>query len=223
MTIKLFVQTLIKFLSGLILVGLLIFVPAGTISFFNGRLFILVLFVPMLILGIVLMIKSPSLLQKRLNTKEKQKEQKTVVAICAAIFIIGFVVAGLNFRLGWYSLPKWAVFVSVFVFIIGYILYSEALRENQYLSRTVEVVEEQKVIDSGLYGIVRHPMYLATVILFLSMPLVLGSVYSFFVFLGYPFVIIKRIKSEEEYLKKNLCGYADYTKKVKYRLIPFVW
>ena len=223
MTTKLFLQTLIKFFSGLILVGLLIFLPAGTVSFFNGWLFILVLFVPMLILGIVLMIKAPKLLEKRLNTKEKQKEQKTVVALSAAVFIVGFVVAGLNFRYGWYSLPKWAVFVSTFVFLIGYVLYSVVLYENKYLSRTVEVTEEQKVVDSGLYGIVRHPMYFATVIMFVSMPLVLGSVYSFLVFLAYPFIIAKRIKSEEAYLVKNLFGYADYTKRVKYRLIPFVW
>ena len=223
MTTKLFLQTLIKFFSGLILVGLLIFLPAGTVSFFNGWLFILVLFVPMLILGIVLMIKAPKLLEKRLNTKEKQKEQKTVVALSAAVFIVGFVVAGLNFRYGWYSLPKWAVFVSTFVFLIGYVLYSVVLYENKYLSRTVEVTEEQKVVDSVLYGIVRHPMYFATVIMFVSMPLVLGSVYSFLVFLAYPFIIAKRIKSEEAYLVKNLFGYADYTKRVKYRLIPFVW
>ena len=223
MTTKLFLQTLIKFFSGLILVGLLIFLPAGTVSFFNGWIFILVLFAPMLILGIVLMIKAPKLLEKRLNTKEKQKEQKTVVALSAAVFIVGFVVAGLNFCYGWYSLPKWAVFVSTFVFLIGYVLYSVVLYENKYLSRTVEVTEEQKVVDSGLYGIVRHPMYFATVIMFLAMPLVLGSVYSFLVFLAYPFIIAKRIKSEEAYLAKNLFGYADYTKRVKYRLIPFVW
>ena len=205
------------------LVGVLIFLPAGTLTFFNGWLLMAILFVPMIFAGIGMMIKNPDLLKKRLDAKEKQKEQGLVVKLSGLMFLVGFILAGLGFRFGWYVLPRWvSIVVSVF-FILSYIVYAEVLRENTYLSRTIEVQDGQKVIDSGLYGIVRHPMYSATLILFLSMPLVLGSLYSFVVFLAYPFIIAKRIIHEEEFLEKELEGYTEYKNRTKYRLIPFMW
>lgn len=223
MTMKLFIQAVTKFSLGVILIGLLIFLPAGTLSFFNGWLFMGLLFVPMFIAGIVMILKNPELLKSRLGAKEKQKEQDLVVKLSGLMFLAGFIVAGLGFRFGWYTLPKGVVIGASVVFILAYILYAEVLRENTYLSRTIQVQENQKVVDTGLYGIVRHPMYAATLLLFLSMPLVLGSVYSFLIFLVYPFIIAKRIRHEEELLEKELDGYAEYKAKVKYRMIPFIW
>ena len=223
MTIKLFFQAITKFILGAVLVGLLIFIPAGTISFSYGWLFMGILFVPMFFAGIVMMIKNPELLQKRLNAKEKQEEQSVVVKLSGLMFLCGFIVAGFGVRFNWYILPLKVVIIFVVLFLFAYILYAEELRENTYLSRTIEVQANQKVIDTGLYGIVRHPMYSATLLLFLSMPLVLGSVYSFLIFLAYPFIIAKRIKGEEEFLEKELAGYREYKQKVRYRLIPFIW
>ncbi len=223
MALKLFVQALLKFSLGVILVGLLIFLPAGTLSYFNGWLLMAILFIPMFIAGIIMLIKNPKLLKRRLDAKEKLNDQKLVVKLSGLMFTLGFIVAGLGVRFGWYLLPRSVVIAASVVFIIAYALYGEVLRENTYLSRTIEVSENQKVIDTGLYGIVRHPMYSATLLLFLSMSLVLGSVYSFIIFLAYPFIIAARIRSEEEFLVQNLVGYAEYTKKVKYRLIPFIW
>ena len=223
MTLKLFIQAITKFLIGVVLVAILIFLPAGTFSFYNGWLLMGILFVPMFLSGIVMIFKNPELLKKRLNAKEEQADQQLVVKLSGLMFLIGFVVAGLGVRFGWYMLPKTVVFVSVVVFLVGYVLYAKVLRENTYLSRTIEVQENQKVIDTGLYGIVRHPMYSATLLLFLSMPLILGSIYSFVIFLAYPFIIAKRIKGEEEFLEKELDGYKEYKQKVKYRIIPYIW
>lgn len=223
MTVKLFISAILKFSLGAVLVGLLIFLPAGTFAYFNGWLFMGILFVPMFLAGLVMMAKNPRLLESRLDAKEKETEQSLVVKLSGLMFLAGFIVAGLGVRYGWYTLPKPVVIVSAVVFLIAYILYAEVLRENTYLSRTIEVQEGQKVIDTGLYGIVRHPMYSVTLLLFLSMPLVLGSIYSFVIFLAYPFIIAKRIKHEEEFLEKELNGYKEYKQKVKYRLIPFIW
>lgn len=223
MTSKLFVQAITKFLLGVVLVGLLIFLPAGTFLFLNGWLFMGILFVPMFLAGIVMICKNPELLEKRLNAKEEQHEQNLVIKLSGIMFLAGFIVAGLGFRLHWYTLPKSVVIGAAVIFLVAYILYAEVLRENTYLSRTIEVQENQKVIDTGLYGIVRHPMYSVTLLLFLSMPIVLGSIYSFLIFLVYPFIIAKRIKGEEEFLEKELDGYCEYKNKVKYRLIPFIW
>ena len=223
MTLKLFISAILKFSLGAVLVGLLIFLPAGTFAYFNGWLFMGILFVPMFLAGLVMMAKNPKLLESRLDAKEKETEQSLVVKLSGLMFLAGFIVAGLGVRYGWYTLPKPVVIVSAVVFLIAYILYAEVLRENTYLSRTIEVQEGQKVIDTGLYGIVRHPMYSVTLLLFLSMPLVLGSIYSFVIFLAYPFIIAKRIKHEEKFLEKELNGYKEYKQKVKYRLIPFIW
>lgn len=223
MTKDLFLQAIIKFIAGVILVGILIFLPAGTFAYSQGWLFMTILFVPMFGAGIVMMFKNPDLLRKRLNAKEKQAEQSVVVKLSGLMFLVGFVLAGLNFRFGWIILPGWVSKGAVILFLLSYLLYAEVLRENTYLSRTIEVQENQKVIDTGLYGIVRHPMYSATVILFLSMPLVLGSILSFVVFLAYPLIIAKRIRNEEEVLEEGLEGYKEYKQKVKYRLVPFVW
>lgn len=223
MTAKLFFQAIAKFMAGVVLVGLPIFLSAGTFLFFNGWLLMGILFVPMFLAGIVMMLKNPELLQKRLNAKEKQEGQSVVIKLSGLMFLCGFIVSGLGFRFSWYILPRNVVLVFAVLFLLAYILYAEVLRENTYLSRTIEVQENQKVIDTGLYGIVRHPMYSATLLLFLSMPLVLGSVYSFLIFLAYPFIIAKRIKGEEEFLEKELAGYREYKQKVKYRLIPFIW
>lgn len=220
---KLFIQAITKFVLGVALVGLLIFLPAGTFSFFQGWLFMAVLFVPMLIAGIVMMFKNPELLKKRLNAKEKQAEQDLVVKLSGLMFLLGFVIAGLNFRFDWYVLPNGVSVGATIVFLAAYLLYAEVLRENTYLSRTIEVQDDQKVIDTGLYGIVRHPMYSATLLLFLTMPLILGSLYSFVIFLAYPAIIAKRIKNEERFLENELEGYREYEKKVRYRLLPFIW
>jgi len=223
MTVKLFFQAISKFLLGVILVGVLIFLSAGTLEFLNGWLLMGILFVPMFFAGIVMMIKNPELLTKRLDAKEKQREQSIVVKLSGLMFLAGFVVAGLGFRFNWYTLPTWASIVGAALFLVAYLLYAEVLRENTYLSRTVEVQKGQKVIDTGLYAVVRHPMYSVTLLLFLSMPIVLGSVYSFIIFLAYPFIIVKRLKNEEKLLEKELEGYKEYKAKVKYRLIPFIW
>lgn len=223
MTAKLFISAILKFSLGVILVGLLIFLPAGTFEYFNGWLFMGILFIPMFLAGLVMMAKNPKLLESRLDAKEKEAEQSLVVKLSGLMFLAGFIVAGLGVRFGWHTLPKPVVIASAIIFLIAYILYAEVLRENTYLSRTIEVQEGQKVIDTGLYGIVRHPMYSVTLLLFLSMPLVLGSVYSFIIFLVYPFIIAKRIKHEEELLEKELNEYKEYKQKVKYRLIPFIW
>ncbi len=223
MTKKLFIQAIVKFIAGVVLVGLLVFLPAGTVSFFGGWLFMGILFVPMFLAGIVMMFKNPKLLESRLDAKEKEKEQNLVVKLSGLMFLAGFIVAGLDFRFGWLLLPKAVCIGAAVVFLFAYALYAEVLRENTYLSRTIKVQENQKVIDTGLYGIVRHPMYAVTLLLFLSMPLVLGSVWSFLIFLAYPFIIAKRIKNEEQLLEKELEGYIEYKKKVKYRMIPFIW
>ena len=220
---KLFVNGIVKFLSGLILVGLPLFLSAGSFAYWNAWLFMGILFIPMFIAGLILTKKNPYLLEKRLNAKEEQSEQKTVIALSGIMFLVGFVVAGLDYRFQWIKLPEWLVIAGAVVFLTAYGLYAEVLRENTYLSRTVEVQENQEVIDTGLYGIVRHPMYAVTVILFLSMPIVLGSVISFMVFLAYPFIIAGRIKNEEKVLEEGLAGYKEYKQKVKYRLVPFIW
>lgn len=223
MTIKLFWQALLKFFCGVVIVVILLFLPAGTFDYWNAWLLMGILFVPMFFAGIVMMIKNPALLRKRLSTKEEQAEQKSVVAFSGLMFILGFGIAGLSYRFEWLLLPSWISWVGVGLLLIGYLLYAEVLRENTYLSRTVEVQQDQRVIDTGLYGIVRHPMYSATIILFLSMPLILGSLLSFAIFLAYPAIIIKRIQNEESVLETGLPGYSDYEKRVRYRLIPFVW
>lgn len=223
MTKKLFVQALVKFVVGVILVGLLVFLPAGSITFFNGWLFMGVLFIPMFLAGVVMMFKNPSLLSKRLDAKEKEREQSLVVKLSGLMFLAGFIVAGLDFRFSWFVLPKGVSIGACVVFLVAYILYAEVMRENTYLSRTIGVQENQKVVDTGLYGIVRHPMYAVTLLLFLAMPLILGSVFSLLIFLAYPFIIAKRIKNEEAVLERELDGYIEYKQKVKYRLIPFIW
>ena len=220
---KLFVKAITKFLSGLILVGLLLFLPAGTFAYPQGWLLIGILFVPMFIAGLIMMKKSPELLRKRLNVKEEQAEQKTVILLSGLMFLASFIIAGLNFRFGWIRLPLWVSYAAALLFLAGYVLYAEVLRENVWLSRTVEVQENQKVIDTGLYGIVRHPMYMSTLILFLAMPLVLGSVISFVIMLLYIPIIAKRIRNEEQVLENGLEGYTEYRKRIRYKVIPFVW
>lgn len=223
MTKKLFVQAIVKYLAGVVLLGLLIFLPAGTLRFPNGWLLMALLFIPMLGAGIVMMLRDPALLEKRLNAKEQQGEQKEVVLGSGLMFIAAFVLAGLNFRFGWLRLPDWAVWTASVLFLLAYLMWGEVLRENAWLSRTVEVQEGQCVVDHGLYGVVRHPMYSASVLLFLSMPLVLNSPLSFLVMLCYLPLIAKRIRNEEKLLKKELPGYEEYMERVKYRLIPFIW
>jgi protein-S-isoprenylcysteine O-methyltransferase Ste14 len=223
MNIKLFSQAILKFILGIILVGALLFIPAQTLNYWNAWLFMGILFIPMFIAGIILMIKNPKLLKKRLNAKEKENEQKEVILYSGLMFLSGFIIAGLNYKYNWIKLPNIIVIISTILFLIAYILYAEVLRENTYLSRTIEVEKNQKVIDKGLYKIVRHPMYSITIILFLTIPLILGSIISFIIFLIYPIIIIKRIKNEEKILEKNLKGYTEYKKKVKYKVIPFVW
>ena len=220
---KLLIRALLKFIVGFLLVGALIFIPAGSLTFVNGWVFIAALFVPMLILGAVLLVRSPELLEKRLKVGEKQGTQKGVVAASGVLFLAGFVVAGLDFRFGWSHVPTWVVAVACAVLLVSYALYAEVMRENAYLSRTVEVQENQKVVDTGLYGIVRHPMYAVTVWLFLSIPVVLGSWWSLLCFVPYIAVIAVRIVNEEKVLAKGLDGYAEYKKRVKYRILPFVW
>ena len=217
---SLLTQALIKLVSGLLLICILIFLPAGSFSFWQGWLFIGILFIPMLIAGVILMRKNPDLLRKRLDAKEKESEQRTVVAMSGFLFLAAFIIAGLNWRFGWWLIPDWAVWVAAGMFLCSYVLYAEVLRENTYLSRTIEVQKGQKVIDTGLYGIVRHPMYMATIILFLSMQLVLASPISFFIMLGYIPVIAKRINNEEHVLEEGLDGYKEYKEKVKNKIIP---
>ena len=219
----LFLQAIAKFTLGVLLLGLLIFLPAGSLHYWQGWLLMGILFVPMFVAGLVMLAKNPDLLRKRLNAKEQEAEQKIVVKLSGLLFILAFIVAGLNWRFDWFVLPDWAVWVAAGVFLASYLLYAEVLRENTYLSRTIEVQENQKVIDTGLYGIVRHPMYMATTILFLAMPLVLASPLSFLIMLGYIPLIAQRIKNEEQVLEKGLPGYAEYKKKVKYRILPLVW
>lgn len=223
MTKKLFIQAITRFLAGLAAVGMLLFIPAGTLHYPQGWLLVVILFVPMFIAGFVMMAKNPELLQKRLNVKEKESEQREVIVSSGIMFLAAFLFAGLSFRFGWLMLPFPVSIVAAGLFLVAYALYAEVLRENTYLSRTVEVQEGQKVIDTGLYGLVRHPMYMVTVLLFLSMPLVLGSVISFVIMLCYIPIIVKRIKNEERVLEEGLPGYKEYKKKVKYRLIPFIW
>ena len=223
MDAKLFRQALIKFFAGLLMISLLLFIPAGTCSFWQAWLLIGILFIPMFIAGFVLMKKSPDLLRRRLNVKEEQTEQKEVIVLSGLMFLATFIAAGLQFRFKWLMLPDWITYAAAVIFLLAYALYAEVLRENAYLSRTVEVQENQKVIDTGLYGVVRHPMYMSTLLLFLSMPLVLGSVISFVIMLLYIPIISKRIRNEEQVLERGLEGYTDYEKRVRYRVIPFVW
>ena len=220
---KLLINALTKFFSGLLLVGFLIFLPAGTLNYTYGWLFVGLLFIPMLIAGIIMFIKNPAFLAKRLDAKEKQAAQKGVLAFSGLMFIAGFVVAGLDFRFGWSKMPLWVTVTASVLFLIAYILYAEVMRENAYLSRTVKVEEGQTVVDTGLYGIVRHPMYAVTILLFLMIPVILGSWYALIAFAFYPAIIIIRLKDEEELLTRELTGYAEYRQKVKYRLFPFVW
>ncbi len=223
MTFKLFLGAIVKFICGVVMIGALLFVPAWTLDYPKAWLFMTILFIPMLIMGAVMMLKSPELLKKRLNSREKESVQKSVVKLSGLVFIVGFVLAALDFRFSWLVLPDAVSYIFTGVFLISYAMYAEVMRENTYLSRTVEVSEDQKVIDTGFYGIVRHPMYTATLLMFLSIPLVLGSLISFAVFLAYPIVLIMRIKDEERLLEKELSGYTEYKKKVRYRLIPFIW
>ena len=223
MNIELFLKAIAKYLLGVIVVGILLFVPAGTFNYWNACLFMGLLFIPMFIAGIVLMIKNPMLLKSRLDVKEKEKEQKQVILHSGLMFLVGFILAGLNYRFSWIIMPNIIVIISSILFIIFYILYAEVLKENTYLSRTIKVQENQKVVDTGFYSIVRHPMYSITLVLFLTMPLILGSIISFVIFLIYPFIISKRIKNEEEVLERELKEYKEYQKKVKYKLIPFIW
>ncbi len=220
---KLFVKAIVKFALGFVLVGALIFLPAGTLHFPDGWLLMGILFAPMFCAGLVMLRRSPALLEKRLNAKEQEGEQKRVIAWSGVMFIAAFVIAGLNFRFGWIVMPRWTVWAAAAVFLAAYLLYGEVLRENEYLSRTIEVQEGQKVVDTGLYGVVRHPMYAVTLLLFLSMPLVLGSPISFAIMLCYIPLIVRRIRNEEEVLKGGLAGYEDYCRKVRYRLIPGIW
>lgn len=220
---KLFAQAISKYLLGVFLVGTVLFLPAWSFSYWNAWLFMGILFVPMFIAGIVMLGKNPELLQKRLDAKEKEAEQKSVVASSGLMFLASFIVAGLDWRFGWTNMPNWMVWAATGLFLLSYVLYAEVLRENTYLSRTIEVQENQKVIDTGLYGIVRHPMYMATIVLFLSMPLVLGSLYSFIIMLAYIPIIAKRIRNEEKVLEESLPGYKEYKQKVKYKVIPFIW
>ena len=220
---KLFLSAIVKYILGIILVGTLIFIPAGSFNYFNGWLLMGLLFIPMFIAGIIMMIKNPHLLKNRIEGKEKEEEQKVVILLSSLMFLSGFILAGLNYRFNWIELPKIVVIISSVVFILSYILYGEVLRENVFLSRTISVEKNQKVIDTGLYKIVRHPMYFSTIFLFLSMPLILGSIISFIIFLVYPFIINMRIKNEEKVLEKELVGYTEYKKKVKYKMIPFIW
>ena len=223
MTFTLCLSALLKFLLGVVLVAALLFIPAGTLNYPNAILLMVILFVPMFLAGLVLMVKNPDLLRRRLKVKEEQGEQRKIIAATGFMFVVGFILAGLDFRLDWLPLPQIISKVSALLFLLAYALYAEVLRENTYLSRTVMVEEEQKVINTGLYGLVRHPMYSATIILFLTMPLVLGSLIAFLVFLPYPIMIIKRLKNEEQVLSKELRGYTEYQKKVRYRLIPYIW
>ena len=223
MNAKLFFLAIAKFLCGVVVMGALLFIPAGSFKFFDAWLLLGILFIPMFVAGIIMMFKNPELLKKRLNAKEEQKEQKTVIALSGLMFLAAFIVAGLNYRFGWIVLPDVVSYVAAGVFLLAYVLYAEVLRENTYLSRTIEVQENQKVIDTGLYGVVRHPMYMSTLFLFLAMPLVLGSIISFAITLFYFPIIAARIKNEEKVLEEGLPGYKEYKQKVRFRVIPFIW
>lgn len=223
MTVKLFLSAIVKFALGVLLVGALLFLPAGTFAYSGGWLLMGILFIPMFAAGLVMMVKNPSLLAARLNAKETQREQNVVVKLSGLMFIVGFAVAGLGVRYDWYILPPLVSWIAAAVFLLGYVMYAEVLRENTYLSRTIEVQEGQRVIDTGLYGVIRHPMYSATLLLFLAMPLVMGSLYALLVFLVYPVLIAFRIRHEETFLEQELEGYREYKQRVRYRLIPFVW
>ena len=223
MSSKLFLSAIGKFTLGIVLIGALLFLPAGTTAYPQGWLLMGILFIPMFIAGLVMMAKNPALLRSRLNAKEKQREQSLVVKLSGLMFLVGFILAGLSYRFGWLMLPRWVSILGAVLFLISYALYAEVLRENTWISRTIEVQEGQQVVSTGLYGIVRHPMYAVTLVLFLSMPLVLGSVLAFIVFLAYPFIIMKRIRNEEEVLARELNGYPEYMQKVRWRLIPFIW
>lgn len=223
MTKSLFLSAIAKFTLGVVLIGALLFLPAGTTAYPQGWLLMGILFIPMFIAGLVMMAKNPALLRSRLNAKEKQREQSIVVKLSGLMFLVGFILAGLSYRFGWLMLPRWVSILGAVLFLMSYALYAEVLRENTWLSRTVEVQEGQQVVSTGLYGIVRHPMYAVTLVLFLSMPLVLGSALTFVVFLAYPAIIVKRIRNEEEVLARELAGYPEYMQKVRWRLIPFVW
>lgn len=220
---KLLVNALLKFVSGFAAVGLLLFLPAGTLRYWNAWLFSALMFLPMLMVGILLFLKAPELLEKRLNTREQEGTQKAVVALSALIFCLGFVLAGLDFRFGWSHMPTWLVAAAAVLQLVSYGLYAEVMRENAYLSRTVEIQENQKVIDTGLYGVVRHPMYLAVTLLFLTIPLVLGSWPCFVLFLCTPALLVLRIRNEEQVLVRGLPGYTEYQQRVRWRLIPFIW
>lgn len=223
MSVKLLFQALIKFILGVVIIGALIFISAGTLEYKNGWVFMGILFIPMFFAGIIMLIKNPELLKSRLDAKEKQKDQSVIIKLSGIMFIVGFILAGLDFRYKWLVIPSWIPYVFSVIFLLAYLMWAEVLRENTYLARTIKVSEGQKVIDTGLYGIIRHPMYTATLLLFLSMPLVLGSLISFFVFLFYPILIVIRIINEERFLEEELDGYKEYKMKVKYRLIPFVF
>ncbi len=223
MTKELFIPAIIKLIAGIVILAALLFIPAGTFSYWNGWLFLAVLFIPMFVAGIIMMFKNPELLKKRLNAKEEQSEQKQVVLFSGIMFIASFIIAGLNFRWKWLVLPRWSIGIATIIFLLAYLLYAEVIGENEFLSRTIEVQENQKVVDTGLYGIVRHPMYSATVLLFGAMPWILGSPISFLIMLVYIPIIIKRIKNEEEVLKNGLDGYNEYCSKVRYRIIPFIY
>ena len=223
MTKSLFFSAIAKFTLGVVLIGLLLFLPAGTLHYPQGWLLMGILFIPMFLSGLVMMASNPNLLRSRLNAKEKQREQSLVVKLSGLMFLTGFILAGLSFRFGWWMLPRWVSWLGAALFLISYALYAEVLRENTWLSRTIEVQEGQTVVSTGLYGIVRHPMYAVTLVLFLSMPLVLGSAPAFLVFLAYPAIIARRIRNEEEVLTAELPGYAEYRQKVKWRLLPFIW
>ena len=223
MNMKLFGRAIVKFLGGVLLLGVLLFLPAGTLRWRQGWLLMGILFVPMFAAGLVMMKKAPGLLEKRLNAREEQGEQRQVILLSGLMFLAAFIVAGLNYRFRWIPLPEWVSWAAAGVFLLGYALYAEVLRENVWLSRTVEVQRDQKVVDTGLYGVVRHPMYMSTLLLFLSMPLVLGSALSFVVMLAYIPIIARRIRNEEQVLESGLAGYAEYKRKVRCRLVPFVW
>lgn len=220
---NLFWQAILKFLLGVVLVGVLVFLPAGTLSYVNGWIFMGILFLPMFAAGLVMMRKNPELLKKRLNAKEKMREQGLIIKLSGLMFIVGFVVSGLDYRFGWTALPLGFSIGAAVIFLIGYVLYADVLKENAYLSRTIEVQENQKVVDTGLYSVVRHPMYSVTLMLFLSMPIILGSMFAWIVFLAYPFLVAQRLKGEEKFLEEELAGYKEYKQKVKYRLIPYIW
>lgn len=223
MRTELAIRGVIRFIAGIVIVAAMLFWPAGSWDYWNAWLLMGVLFTPILVLGTVMLIHSPALLRKRLEGKEKEREQRWVVALSGVMFVASFVVAGFNFKFAWTTLPEWITWVGVAIFLLSYVLYAEVMRENAYLSRTIEIQQGQQVVDTGLYGIVRHPMYSVTLLLFLSMPIVLGSVWAFLIFLVYPFIIAARLLDEEKFLEEELEGYREYKQKVKYRLIPFIW